>query len=383
MSDTPAPPAPPGGPIDAPPAEVPAGPGVVGRRAALRLLGRGALLGGAAVGGAEAALRTVLAAPAAGIEANEDFYEPARVACAAGPVDVFTVGSSRVAAAVSAEVLSGRLGAGRGTPASVVNLGKGFSSAALHHLGLAELYRSFPAAAGPATVLVEAPGGVGLHLRWDGPWVHEEWPTLAGPLLSAGTVGRFLRLSDNTAAAKAAAVAAWPSKTARLIRGLRLGLEARVNARSARLLPPTDRAAKAPAADLAAAGGVRADVAGVAATRAGVLARGPANGGAVEVWPGSATEDLVRLVKRAGGTPAFFEMPEGPVVDGLTPPGLQAARVRAFRAWAAAEGVPVVPVPDFPVAAADYPDHLHLRASRRDEFSAELAAAVLAAGVVS
>lgn len=336
------------------------------------------LLTALCVGLSELAVRTVLRSQFEGVNRLEDFYSAAHDVAARDSVDVVFVGTSRVAGSVAPDVVATVLSDSLGDDIRVVNVGKGYSSLVYHYYGLRELYRDHAAHMRGALVMIEAPSGIPLYETWDGKWTLDAWPTLMGPFLSSDNVVPFLMRSDNGVYSKAVALASAPLMTVRVARYVHPKLEEKFN------MAFSSDDERGREADLSTAGGIRADSAGVAMVRARILEerRVDAEQGLWEDWEGSVTASIVRLVRAHGGDVMFFEMPESSYqVERHSPPARRAGE-QQFGAWAADEGLSIIRTTDFTTSDDDFPDLLHMRASRSGEYSQIVAQGMLSAPVV-
>jgi hypothetical protein len=346
----------------------------------LRLVFKLLLLAALCVGIAELTVRTVLRGKFEGTADLEDFYSAARDSASVGSVDLVFVGTSRVAGSVAPRVVSAVLDTSGGARRSVrgVNVGKGYSTLILHYYGLRRLYREHPDHMRGAILMIEAPSGLPLYREWDDEWVLDGWPTLIGPVLERDNVGPFVWKSSNTLFEKAYGLAAGPLRSIRFARYVQPKLKELVNER---LGPDTDEAV-GPVADLSTAGGIRADSAGVALVRERVLeeSKGESDPTMWRDWERSVTADLVRLARAHGGDVVFFEMPESSYQHGKYTVDQRRRGEQAFAQWAEADDIVLLRLPAFETTDNDFPDLLHMRRARRQEYSTRLAYQLLKAG---
>lgn len=343
----------------------------------LRLTTKLFLLIGFCIGLSELCLRTVLETPFRGLNRLENFYAPAEEFVAEGPVDYLFVGTSRVAGSVSPQVIATTLSDSLKRPIRVVNVGKGYSTLVMHYYGLRRLYQKQPNHMHGALVMIEAPSGIPLYQDWDEDWTTERWPTLLGPFLTSDNLLPFLLRSPNSLQAKATAVAAAPLRAVRFARYIHPALEEKVNDRF------DFPAEEGPVADLSNAGGIRTDSAGVALVRKGVKeeSREEAVPSQRQQWEGSVIASILQLVRSHGGDVIFFEMPESSYQSLKHQPDLYSVRKSTFHQWAQKRGLRLMEFPDFSTTDADFPDLLHMRASRSTEYSRLISMNLLATNI--
>lgn len=322
---------------------------------------------------AEASVRTVFRSQFSGLERLDDFYSDAREAAADGPVDIMFIGSSHVFAAIESETVADELEKAWGTRPRVLEIGKGYSTVALHYLGLKRLYEQSPENMHGTIVLIEAPGKIPWYQTWDDQWVDDEWPSLLGPLASAGEVMEFLVRSSNDLRSKAIAAASVPLRIVRFARRIPPNIESKVNDVF------IDEKENEVQTDLAAGGEIRTDSAIVARVREAVIEEHSVDHMKVrDNWDASVTNDIVDLVRSNGGEVIFYEMPlsshEGREYG--TQVGKESRK--AYQEWAAAKGLTLFEFDNFETTDDDFPDLLHLSASRSPGYSRMVARALAA-----
>jgi hypothetical protein len=292
-------------------------------------------------------------------------------------VDAIFVGSSRVGAAINDTLFGTLMSSALHRDVLVMNMGKGYSTAAEHYFGLRDIIQADTAHFRGCTVFVEAPDGIPDAARWTDTWVHSEWTTLLGPLLRLSDVPKLWWVSGTPLADKISVTAGTASIVLYAGNKARGELAANGDLLARRLLhSSTD----SPNMDLAEAAGIRVDSAGVAATRALAVqfyAKESENQEAVSSWDATIIRDLVDMVSSAGGNVVFYLMPVSSVqARSLRTPVRNADRAsfqQALFRWHA-QYLAI----DFSTSDADFPDLWHLRRSRSLEFTRSLAFCVAA-----
>lgn len=319
---------------------------------------------------AEVSIRTVFRSQFAGLERLDDFYRVARDAASAGPIDMMFIGSSHVFAAVNEDIVADELESMTGRRPQVVEIGKGYSTVALHYLGLKSLYEQYPDQMNGTIILIESPGRMPLYQTWNDFWVDDEWPSLLGSVASPPDVWRFLTHSSNDLRSKFVAAASVPLRTVRFARRIPPNIEKKVNT----LLIGEEEAVVE--TDLAGGGEIRTDSALVARVRADVIREfGSYEMKLRDRWDDSVTDDIVDLVRAHGGDVIFFEMPLSSHEQRGFDSEIGTQSRQHFRDWAAAKGVTQLEF-DFPTTDEDFPDLLHLSASRSVGYTQMVARAV-------
>jgi hypothetical protein len=298
------------------------------------------------------------------------------------------VGSSRVAAAVDEKAFEAELGRQLGHPVQALNLGAGYSCLAQDYLYLRNRLRNHPDDLRGGVVFLEGFGGKPEPGQWDERWFQDGWPDLLTPLLRNRDLPRLWRTQMTLEEKMRLSADVLTHNCALLAYRERIGRElmkvgdAWVIGHAARFFPPPPPQKKAgPVADLTTAGGIRNDADGVEAARelAVALARQDLTCQVpVRDWEKRIVADLVRLVRKGGGTVAFFEMPLHSVQAAMFQTDVRQGDRAAFREQARVWGTPCLE-PDFVSADEDFPDYWHLRQSRSAEFAAKLAQAWLEA----
>ncbi len=160
-------------------------------------------------------------------------------------------------------------------------------------------------------------------------------------------------------------IGAVPLKTLRYSKSIPLGIENKFNGLFG------SKEDIAPTADLSTAGGIRTDGAGVAMVRERIIkaSQGNAKQSPLRNWEHSVMGDIVRLARAIGGDVIFFEMPQSSYQSLSYQPDTRRADKRAFHQWALNNDLLLLEFPNFQTNDADFPDLLHMRASRTPEYS--------------
>ena len=117
------------------------------------------------------------------VDRRPRWYGAAEQAVADGPVNALFVGSSRVEAAVYVPAFEEEASAMSRACVRALNLGRGYSTAAEHYLGLRNLFAAHPEHLSTTTVFVEMPLGPAGPSQWRGSWAHDEQPWMLVDLL--------------------------------------------------------------------------------------------------------------------------------------------------------------------------------------------------------
>jgi hypothetical protein len=318
--------------------------------------------------------------------AARTFLHRAERVARASSIDFLFIGSSRVAAAVDADLFAEEVGRSLGRPVRAVNMGTGFSTLAEHELALRQLAQDHPASMQGCVVMIEAPGGIpdGLsfgHTRWDEPWSQLGEAIRLAPLLHPGDVPALWRsgfdLSDKIhfslrALGNGSTLIAHHELIATTFFDV-------CNAYASSLLL-RDRKPRAEAADLASDGGIRGDRESIERARRHAEELAPQWAEDRRVigpsWDDRVIGSIVRRVHAIGGRVVFFETPLHSIQAKVLKSDLRQADRRAFREQARRWGVPLVELSvDYPDDA--FPDIWHLARSRALEFTRALARAWL------
>jgi len=285
------------------------------------------------------------------------------------PFQALLVGTSRVAAGVDASAFDQELSSALGVPFRSLNLGMGYTSMASYYFALKAIRERKPEALRGTIVLVEAPKGLPEYATWDGDWIVADGTEPLARYLGPGDLPKFVSRSPTPLVHKAAIVA-------RVLLGYRESYSRLrghlVNELTSVLEPPSGT-------DLSAAGGIRADSAGIRTVRAAAIEVAKAAAADTTPWVGygsSILKEIVDLVQASGGRVVFFDMPISDVqaAGRTTPRRLREAVL--FEGEAKAWGTPILRT-DFASTDADYPDYWHLSSRRSAELGRLLGRALL------
>lgn len=318
------------------------------------------------------------------------WYGAAEALAAQGPISALFIGSSRVEAAVAPlefEDEAARLGGLRGR---ALNLGRGYSTDAMHWFGVRNLLLEHPHNLRGVAVFVEVPGGLPFTSSWrTSPWARAEQPWMLAEVLRRRDLAGVWRSSGLDFETRLHLLARFTLRPLSLLRRRERVRETALEAAAALSQGRRPRWPVAPplGADLAGpgVGSIRTDNEAVQAARR--LAQEFAR--QMRGWEGrpqapmrgfqhTVLASLVALVNAHGGQVVFFVPPQGEVFLATYRTPLRSEDRRLFaeqaRAWNA-----LLLDPEFPYDDSDLPDLWHLRPERAPEFSRALARAWVAA----
>jgi hypothetical protein len=302
------------------------------------------------------------------------------VVVAGGAPDFLFLGTSRVAAAIDADVFARDAGSRVGRAARAVNLGIGHYTLTMHYLGARDLLRDHPDALRGTTVFIEAPFGLQEALTWRDRWYYPGSAKLLVPLLTVSDLPRIwksdMRIDEKAylsffTLTHASALLTYRERIGEGVIGkgsektesLAIDLGAATN--------------ETEAVDLTSDGGIQTDpnmidrisrlaIEGFREERAL-----PGNQRSLGMWDNRVLADLVELIKGAGGQVVFFEIPLHSAQASIRSPAVRAQDQREFAVQAARWGTPIVH-PRFDYSDRDFPDVFHLRRSRAAEYTTAL-----------
>ena len=244
------------------------------------------------------------------IVAKEQFDRPFWYAQAAERLrherlDVLVVGSSRIAYAVTEDALATDVGARLGRPATVIDLGRGYSTWAEHALGVQRLIEAAPDSLRGAILLIEAPTGRVPLGSW-GQWYHSFSPGLLRMVARREDLLTLWQSPDRFDR-KAAATLDWYLSASALWRH-RYRLREHVTNRL------IDRVrGESPQQNVTAAiGGTRAGARTLKSSRLNMVLQGIGTGQKAAPGEPAPTETLVAAARRAGMVPLLLFVPEHP-----------------------------------------------------------------------
>lgn len=272
----------------------------------------------------------------------------------------FLVGSSRVAAAIDAEVFRAKLSESNHVPIPVYNFGKGYSTLVEHFLGIKYVARGRDGLHG-VTVLIEAPVGFPEEATWTENWVRSEAPEIIVPYLRIDDLLNFWSIANDDGEIKSFITLAVGSSTIAHTKQIRKRLAKAIDQfflRGAALAPEFG------------AGGIRVDAEGTAIVRAKALemSRMDLQSQRPIVWDQTVVRSLVKLIQHDGGRVIFFEIPMSRVMTQSRSTALRLEDARNFQKKCKEWNTPFVHVP-FSTSEDDFPDQLHLRPEKQDDFT--------------
>ncbi len=118
---------------------------------------------------------------------HKNMFQRFEVQLAQGPVHLILVGSSRVAAAVDADILASDLSDRFKTPITVVNLGRGYSSPHDKYLAFQVLFEKYKVHLKKTWLLIEAPQGLPDEATWSSSWAIEQ---------ELGLISTYMKIKD-------------------------------------------------------------------------------------------------------------------------------------------------------------------------------------------
>ncbi len=292
-----------------------------------------------------------------------------------GP-DVLVVGTSQSAAAIDEDLLARHWSAPDSAAARVENLGQGFSTTMAHLCAMRWAIGQRPDLLRGTTVLLEAAGGTPPPDGADGRWYYPGMSHLLVPYVDAGLLERYWG-TDHTLEEKlelTVRVATTDCALARLSDRVRDGIVTNgsrvVEKVLAPLAPVTDEDAET---DLRAKGGVRTDRAGIDRVRAHTLAGGTDAAPSVRDvdWDATLVAELVEFVESHGGNVVFVEVPMSRAAQRTSYASGRPDPAR-FKAWAERRRLTILRT-HLRFDESDFPDLVHLSASRGADFTLALA----------
>ena len=310
------------------------------------------------------------------------------------PIDVMLIGTSRVPAAVDPDIFTELIREVVGPDPHVVMPARGWVTLIGHTLGVSQLFLDYNASLRGCDVLLELPDGLpplrqtwsDLDQGWMGRWTYKDRsPQLLAEVLGPGDLPGLWRSQTDLELKIPLTLRCLAGPTA-LVRYREL-LRNRVFSLGRRLVREQIverfvdiRSQQAlPEADLAARGGIKRDRKTVERARARIQ-RGVrellANQVPIRDWDKTVLRTLADVVQQNGGRLVFFEIPQSSVLSALSQTDIRRQDRAIFRDWAARRGIPILK-PDFTAVDEDFPDLLHLSASRSPAFTKALVRAWL------
>lgn len=249
-------------------------------------------------------------------------------------LDVLFLGSSRVAASVDPTTFDSVATVAARRPVRSFNLGMGFSTFHELYFGLRHLAQRGDLKG--RMVMIEAPGGMPRHERWDDPWYSGDTRTMLSRYMASKDVVDMWKHADMSVPDKIFVSIDvlgglqnnfWRLRIIALdrVRGL-------LQKFGSLFRPRTEEVAAAPAAELVfSRGGIRLDPSRIEAVRKAALefaAKEYASPRPWTSWDSTVFRDIVDLVRANGGEIGLFEMP---LCTHLTKPFHSVPRVTGAR----------------------------------------------------
>jgi hypothetical protein len=297
--------------------------------------------------------------------------------------NIFFVGSSRTLAAVDASALTTALSQGAIPHAHVYNLGGPYSTMAQHFLGLRNLANNHPAALRNSYWVLETLNGLPEYREsWTDSWANPDHKEMLLTVLRPQDVPRFWAAPGLSLFDKVYVVTALYSRIPRWYLDTRTWLIATGETAVDRAIRRWRRTTVPPDTGVSTGTPVRADEAGIQFARQLALAFAAAARARPEVpyadWTDQIVHDWLLEVRHAGGRAFFFDVPLSSVQAEayLTPIRQRDSRRLAeiARSWGLQGVLPL----KVATTDEDFPDLIHVRASRRAEFTAALTSALAA-----
>jgi hypothetical protein len=284
------------------------------------------------------------------------------------------IGSSRVAAAVQPDTISMK------NSVFCINAGKGYSTAAIHYLGLKYALKKNKDCLKNTKVFVESPMGFcSFYDNWNSPWVNEESPNLIIPYLDASSYKDFWRIAGDKFKIKL-----WVS-TNYFIRSVRLfnfSKEMIVQNSLKDILIKTNvvKSMQTPSATLTNRGGIKTDSSSVVKAREMAVEyydnySKNQNFLTIKDWEQSIFMDMVKLVNDAGGKLIMFEIPLSSVQRQAYETKAAIRNIQEFSDFRKKYQIDYIKVP-FRTTDRDFPDLWHISNEKASEYSNVLAAEI-------
>lgn len=288
-------------------------------------------------------------------------------------LDVLLVGSSRVAAAIDSEIFDSVASSASGRPIRTINLGMGFSTLHEIHFGLRHLART--SGLHGRYVLLEAPGGMPEHVRWDDSWIVGDARYLLSRYLDAGDLDELWTRSEMPMSDKLLVSIEVLTGAKNNFWRLRLVAAARTKDALRKVGELFHRATPATQADLAAKGGIRTDGDDLEKIRMSAIdnsAKMMLDPRPWTVWDSTLVRHIVEEVRRGGGEVGLFGMPLCSYQERVYRTPLRKAGRLEFESFRARWAIPFFET-DSTYPDDAYPDLWHLGRPAARDFSRRLA----------
>ena len=270
------------------------------------------------------------------------------------------VGSSRVAAAVAPEP-------------DILNLGQGYSTTALHLLGLQRILDRDPNAFKGKLVCIEAPAGLPEYIAYEGGvWIHPESPALIGKVVTAKDLPQVWR-SDASSENKWQTTLRLVANKSHLFRYKELFVGAFTTGGTEAISKMAWSSESGPSG-LSSAGGIKTDEASqqtaIRVANEYLIAEAKKEKLLTD-WDASCVGHMVKLVREHGGSVIFFETPLHSQFQAFYDRPIQQENRAAFAKVAAGWNTPILK-PEVRFSDEDFPDVWHLSSGRAPDFTAAL-----------
>lgn len=288
--------------------------------------------------------------------------------------DIF-VGTSIMAAAVSADQFATTVSAKTGQLRQGTNMGQGYSTVAEYLYGFKEIVKTNATALQNMNVYIEAPGGLPAFETWTDNWMNPNFPNLLSQYIDWPGLQTYCTTCDVPASDKALLIGSYFST----IISYGPQIQAAIPETLDRLLDAAFPQKVAAATDLTSAGGIATRGAQIkfVRDRAKKMAQKNLRNQKPVDWNKTVLRDLVAYLQSQGANVYFVQLPLSTVMlEPLDTPIRKQDRAN-FAAMADDWHCKFLR-PQFSAADQDFPDLLHLRNSLMDKFTLELAQTYLA-----
>ena len=253
-----------------------------------------------------------------------------------------------------------------------LNMGMGYSTAAEYYLGLRYLIAHDKNALRNKVVFMEAPAGLPVFSSWRDDWMDAKHPRLLTYYLDWSDIWKYWTLTNASFGEKVYLPLAKYSSLASYGPVLQELFMQEINTKLKWLSPAQQGLnSKTSPRDLAAVGGVRTDDEGVEAARRSVAAASSTqlkNQTAIN-WNDTIVADIVKLVHANGGKVYFLNVPVSTVFKRRFETAIRTLDKQEFEKMLDQWNCKIIEPKFSSTGDEDFPDLLHLRASRSPEFS--------------
>lgn len=276
------------------------------------------------------------------------------------------IGSSRVAAAVDVEVISNY-------DSSVCqNMGRGYTTAAIHYLGLKYALKQNPKCLKNTKVFIESPKGFcNYFYTWEDEWVNEDSPLLIVPYLDFDSFKDFWTHSTNNFFVKVTVSAHYFFRTIRFLTFIKEILDR--NSFIDILTKTGLVESKKSNSILADKGGIKTDSESIEKTRSmaveyyGSLKSQQPVITSVK-WGESIFMDMKKLLKENGSELYMFEIPLSSVQGQAYETAGSRENIEEFSNFRKTQNIQYIAIP-FETTDNDFPDLWHISKEKSIEYS--------------